>query len=128
MLAHHVSGSDCTRNTTDFLPPAQSSRTQFIRAVLFTSSMHYRLQVLSRFAAAVLGGYLLSASITALLPLVLPLKRTDAVLLTLSLSVLFYAVSFIAAFYFRGLKYIWCSLIGCSLLFAGLSVLLQGKL
>lgn len=128
MLAHHLDGSDKSTQTAGLFAPTALRRIQFLFSTLLTPSVHYRLLVLSRFSAAVLGGYLLCASLTAFLPLILPLKRTDAVLLTLSLSVLFYAMSFIAVFYFRPLKHIWSCLIGSSLLLIGLSVLLQDTL
>lgn len=128
MLAHQLRSTVQPDQTTHLLPTTALHRTKLTFSACFTASLQYRLRVLSRFCAAVLGGYLLCASLTAFLPLILPLKPTDAVLFTLSLSVLMYAISFISAFYFQSLKYIWSFFIGGTLLFVGLSFLLQGSL
>jgi hypothetical protein len=58
-----------------------------------------------------LGGYLLTAALTAVLPLLLPLKLTDAVLLTLALSVLFYALAFLWVFWVKKLRTAWAGMI-----------------
>jgi hypothetical protein len=83
--------------------------------------LRYRLDVLSRFSAAVLGGYLLTAALTAVLPLLLPLRLTDAVLLTLALSVLFYALAFLWVFWVKKLRTAWLGMLAPS---AGLGLLL----
>lgn len=89
-------------------------------------SLRYRLDVFSRFTAAVLGGYTLTAALTAVLPLILPLKPSDAVLLTLSLSVLFYSLAFLWVFWVNTLRKAWAGMLLPSLALGLLFVLLKG--
>lgn len=89
----------------------QSGWRSLRRSLRQSPQLHYRLAVFSRFSAAVLGGYLLTAALTAVLPLLLPLKLTDAVLLTLSLSVLFYALAFLWVFWVKKLRTAWAGMI-----------------
>lgn len=84
-------------------------------------ALRYRLDVFSRFSAAVLGGYVLTAALTSVLPLLLPLRLTDAVLLTLALSVLFYALAFLWVFWVKKLRTAWVGMLAPS---AGLGLLL----
>lgn len=90
--------------------------------------LRYRLDVVSRFCAAVLGGYLLTAVLTAVLPLLLPLRLTDAVLLTLALSVLFYALAFVWVFWVKTLRTAWLGMLLPSAALGLLLVMLMGWL
>ena len=91
-------------------------------------NLRYRLTVFSRFAAAILAGYLVTACFTGLMPLLLPMKKTDAVLLSLSLSVFIYALAFIWCFYVRSVKRVWAVLFGLSAVMIGCILLLRETL
>ncbi|WP_231613257.1 MULTISPECIES: hypothetical protein [unclassified Pseudoalteromonas] len=64
-----------------------------------------------RFLIAIVGGYCFTAITTALLSLVLPLAKQDAVLLCVSVSILIYSIVFILAFTVRSLKTVWISIL-----------------
>jgi hypothetical protein len=91
-------------------------------------ALRYRLDVFSRFTAAVLGGYTLTAALTAVLPLILPLRLSDAVLLTLSLSVLFYSLAFVWVFWVKTSRTAWAGMLLPSMAFGLLLVLRKGWL
>ena len=111
------------------LPTTASLSAQANTDTYFTRfNLRYRLAVFSRFSAAILAGYLLTACFTGLMPLLLPIKKTDAVLLSLSLSVLIYAVAFIWCFYERSLKRVWTVLLSVCALMVCLIVLLREML
>ncbi|KAA1150959.1 hypothetical protein [Pseudoalteromonas fuliginea] len=71
----------------------------------------YRFSVFLRFLIAIVGGYSFTAASTALLSFLLPLTKSDAVLLCVSLSILIYALVFIYAFYIKSLKTVWISIL-----------------
>lgn len=71
----------------------------------------YRLGVTSRILAAVLGGYALSAAIAALLALVWPLPRADAVLASTMLSFTVYTLIIIWVFSTRSASRAWLGMI-----------------
>ncbi len=75
------------------------------------SDFNYRLKVGLRFFIAIVGGYVFTAVSTALLSVTLPLSRADAVLMSVSLSILIYAVVFIYAFYVNSLQTVWISIL-----------------
>ena len=52
----------------------------------------YRLMVASRILAAVIGGYALTAALSVLLALLLPVSRSEATLAATMLSFILYAV------------------------------------
>lgn len=58
----------------------------------------YQLSVLARFMLAVVGGYILTAVTSTTLMLILPMNPVDAVLLSTTLSILFYASYFLYVF------------------------------
>jgi len=75
------------------------------------SKLKYRFLVFMRFLIAIVGGYYFTAITTALLSLVLPLAKQDAVLLCVSVSILIYSIVFILAFTVRSLKTVWISIL-----------------
>lgn len=74
-------------------------------------TFQYRLSVLSRFCAAILGGYFFTAYSISLLSLLLPTSKVDAVLYSVCLSILIYSCVFIAVFSVRSLIHIWTALV-----------------
>ncbi|CAM3838410.1 MULTISPECIES: hypothetical protein [Pseudoalteromonas] len=82
----------------------------------------YRIAVFSRFLAAILGGYTFTAVFTSLLSITLPLKKSDAVLLSVSLTILIYSCVFIWVFAVKSLIRIWITIL---LTTAGLALLLS---
>lgn len=88
----------------------------------------YALCVVARFSAAIVGGYIFTAVFTSLLSLILPLKKSDAVLLSISLTIFVYSCVFIWAFAVKSLKTIWITILLTSSA-CGLSIaLLKGWL
>jgi hypothetical protein len=75
------------------------------------SNVNYRFNVFSRFFIAIVGGYFFTAASTSLLSVLLPLAKSDAVLLSVSLSILIYVLVFIYAFYIKSLKTVWISIL-----------------
>ncbi|HEY0917526.1 MAG TPA: hypothetical protein VGE22_21775 [Solimonas sp.] len=74
--------------------------------------------VLSRLLAALLGGYALSALLTAVLALHLPLERSEAMLVGTMLSFLVYALAVMWAFAARHALRAWTGLLAPILLLA----------
>ncbi|TQF68090.1 hypothetical protein FLM44_23260 [Pseudoalteromonas luteoviolacea] len=74
-------------------------------------TLRYRLSVLSRFCAAIFGGYFFTAHCVALLSLLIPTSKVDAVLYSVCVSILIYCCVFIAVFAARSQKWIWSVLI-----------------
>lgn len=64
----------------------------------------YQFSVVGRFLLAVIGGYIVAALTSAMLVLMLPIKAVDAVLLSTTLSVLFYVCFFLYVFASNKLK------------------------
>ncbi|WP_213609981.1 hypothetical protein [Pseudoalteromonas sp.] len=71
----------------------------------------YELAVLSRFFIAIVGGYFFTAVCVSLLSAVVPVPKADAVLLSVSASILIYALVFIYSFYIHSLKTVWISIL-----------------
>ena len=69
--------------------------------------VRYRLGVASRAMAAILGGYALAAASTAVLSLVLPLTRVDAVMTATLLSFTIYTCAAIWVFAARDALRAW---------------------
>ncbi|RBA23552.1 DUF3649 domain-containing protein [Herminiimonas fonticola] len=69
--------------------------------------VRYRLGVASRAIAAILGGYALAAASTAVLSLVLPLPRVDAVMTATLLSFTVYTCAAIWVFAARDALRAW---------------------
>ncbi|GGX21127.1 hypothetical protein GCM10007242_30380 [Pigmentiphaga litoralis] len=78
------------------------------------SILRYRLQIASRAAAAIFGGYALGASTATVLAAVLPLPRVDAVLLTTMLAFIVHAVAAMWAFRCASLTRLWTGLLAPS--------------
>lgn len=78
------------------------------------SSLRYRLQIVSRAAAAIFGGYALGASTASALAAVLPLPRVDAVLLTTMLAFIVHAVAAMWAFRCTSGMRVWMGLLAPS--------------
>lgn len=74
--------------------------------------------MLSRLLAAVLGGYALSAALTAALTLYLPIARTEAMLVGTLLSFLAYALAVMWAFAAPHALRAWSGLLVPTLLLA----------
>lgn len=78
---------------------------------LFLQRFNYELVVLSRFFIAIVGGYFFTAVSVSLLSVVVPVSKVDAVLLSVSASILIYALVFIYSFYLQSLKTVWISIL-----------------
>ncbi len=83
--------------------------------------VRYRLGVASRAIAAILGGYALAATTTAVLSLVLPLPRVDAVMTATLLSFTVYTCAAIWVFAARDALRAWIG-IGVPALVMGLGL------
>jgi len=73
--------------------------------------LSYRLAVVSRCLAALLGGYLLAAMASVCLGLLLPLPRVEAVLTGMMSAFLFYLAAFIWAFAARSATRAWLGIL-----------------
>ena len=91
----------------------KNSQTLSIRSKLSQAyqAHAYRFAVISRFFAAIVGGYTFTAVFTALLSIILPLKKSDAVLLSISLTILVYSCVFIWVFAVKSLPKIWITIL-----------------
>lgn len=89
----------------DFPKPVFSMLWQFMQR------FNYELAVLSRFFIAIVGGYFFTAVSVSLLSVVVPVPKVDAVLLSVSASILIYALVFIYSFYIHSLKTVWISIL-----------------
>jgi hypothetical protein len=87
-------------------PPPVLSKLSF-----FIQRFNYELAVLSRFFIAIVGGYFFTAVSVSLLSVVVPVSKVDAVLLSVSASILIYALVFIYSFYIQSLKTVWISIL-----------------
>ena len=74
-------------------------------------SHSYRIAVVSRFLAAIVGGYFFTAVFCSLLSIILPLKKSDAVLLSISLTILIYSCVFIWVFAVKSLTKVWITIL-----------------
>jgi len=75
------------------------------------SAIGYRLAVLSRAVAAIVGGYALTAAVIALLALWLPMARAEAVLTVTMLSFALYAGAVIWVFAARSAWRAWLGIL-----------------
>lgn len=71
----------------------------------------YRLMVVSRILAAMIGGYALTAAISVLLALLLPVSRAEATQASTMLSFIIYAVVVIWVFSTRTATRAWIGLL-----------------
>lgn len=79
--------------------------------------------IVSRSLAAILGGYALAASATALLAVVLPLPRADAVVTATLLSFLLYALAVLRVFTVRSAARAWLDMLAPA---AAMALLVRG--
>lgn len=87
--------------------------------------LSYRWHILQRLVAAVLLGYALSASLSALLAQILPLAQVEAVAIASMLSFTLYTMVIIGCFVVRRLTTLWIVLLGGVLISTGLSYLIS---
>lgn len=80
----------------------------------------YRMAVLSRAAAAILGGYALASAAAACLAVWLPLGRADAVTTAQMLSFVVYACGVIWVFATRNAWRAWAGILAPAALLGGL--------
>lgn len=73
--------------------------------------LHYRLGVASRAIAAILGGYVVTALATALLAVILPMVRIDAVLTATLLSFTVYTCAVLWVFAARSAFRAWIGIV-----------------
>ncbi len=73
--------------------------------------LHYRLGVASRAIAAILGGYVVTALATALLAVILPMVRIDAVLTATLLSFTVYTCAVLWVFAARSAFHAWIGIV-----------------
>lgn len=71
----------------------------------------YRLSVLSRIAAAALGGYALATTLSILLSRMLPVPRAEAVMTGMLISFAVYAGAILWVFATRTASRAWCGLL-----------------
>ena len=87
------------------------TRNPLVRLKMACKANVYALCVISRFSAAIVGGYVFTAVFTSLLSLILPLSKSDAVLLSVSLTILIYSCVFIWVFAIKSLKTVWITIL-----------------
>ena len=75
------------------------------------TAARYRLGVVSRVLAAIIGGYILTAAVTALLSAWLPMQRADAVITATLLSFTVYACAVLWVFATRNALRAWLGMI-----------------
>ncbi len=71
----------------------------------------YRWQVFSRVIAAAIGGYALASALSALLALVWPLPRAEAVLASTMLGFVWYALAVMWVFSVRSATRAWAGMV-----------------
>ncbi len=82
--------------------------------------MRYRMAVLSRATAAILGGYALASAAAACLAVWLPLGRSDAVTVAQLMSFVVYSCGVIWVFATRSAWRAWAGILGPAALLGGL--------
>jgi len=80
--------------------------------------LSYRLAVISRSLAALLGGYLLASMVSICVALLAPMPQVDATLTGLLLSFVFYLLAFIWCFACRSAWRAWLGVLLPSLVLA----------
>ena len=105
MFKRNLQYMQASNRLLDFPKPAFSMLWQFMQR------FNYELAVLSRFFIAIVGGYFFTAVSVSLLSVVVPVSKVDAVLLSVSASILIYALVFIYSFYLQSLKTVWISIL-----------------
>jgi len=105
MFKRNLQYMQASNRLLDFPKPVFSMLWQFMQR------FNYELAVLSRFFIAIVGGYFFTAVSVSLLSVVVPVSKVDAVLLSVSASILIYALVFIYSFYLQSLKTVWISIL-----------------
>jgi hypothetical protein len=105
MFKRNLQFMQASNRLLDFSKPVFSMLWQFMQR------FSYELAVLSRFFIAIVGGYFFTAVSVSLLSAVVPVPKVDAVLLSVSASILIYALVFIYSFYIHSLKTVWISIL-----------------
>jgi hypothetical protein len=83
-----------------------------------SDAARYRIDVVSRVVAAIGGGYLLAAAATALLAVLLPTQRAEAVITATLLSFLTYASAVLWVFSTRSALRAWVGILMTTVLLA----------
>ncbi|MEL0634210.1 hypothetical protein V6237_15620 [Pseudoalteromonas carrageenovora] len=109
-------------------PLHRASFTNFNLEAFLKIASSYKVLVFLRFFIAIVGGYAFTSAGIALLSVVLPIAKQDAVLFSVSVSILIYAVVFIYAFSVKSLKTVWISILLSTGLFIGILAVLKGWL
>ena len=79
------------------------------------------LPIAARIAAATIGGYALAYSVAAALSLVLPMPRSEVVILTAFLAIVVHLIVAVWAFGCRSVMQFWLVLVGISVPLYGFS-------
>ncbi|WP_459207879.1 DUF3649 domain-containing protein [Pseudomonas sp. MLB6B] len=85
--------------------------------------LHYRLAVVSRCLAALLGGYVLASLTSVCLALLAPLPQVDAVLLGMMLAFVVYLLAFLWCFACRSAWQAWAGVLAPSLVLGAIDAL-----
>jgi len=80
--------------------------------------LSYRVAVISRSLAALLGGYLLASMVSICVALLAPMPQVDATLTGLLLSFVFYLLAFVWCFACRSAWWAWLGVLLPSLVLA----------
>ncbi len=86
------------------------------------------VQVIQRIIAAVFGGYVLAAAVSACLSYVMPMSRVEATLTGMLVSFLLYVAVVMWVFAVKSLKRMWWQLGSATVVFGALAVLLSPQL
>lgn len=86
---------------------------------------YYRLLVLSRIIAAVVGGYAFSTMVILILTYLLPLPQKDALMLSTMLSYIIYLLTIIWVFSVKTVRTAWIGMIASTGLLGALAFLLH---
>lgn len=85
----------------------------------------YRWMVFSRIIASFVGGYILTAYITMVLAVLLPMSRADAVVLASLLSYVWFCIAIIWVFAVKSVLKAWLGMLGGIALFVAIHYLLK---
>jgi hypothetical protein len=89
-----------------------------IGTMILSEQARYRWEVTARAIAAIFGGYLLTATATTLMAVLLPVSRADAVIIGTMLSFALYACAVMWVFAVRSALHAWCGILGVTGLLA----------
>jgi len=83
--------------------------------------MRAKAPIAARIAAAAIGGYALAYSVAAALSLLLPMARSEVVILTALLAIVVHLIVAVSAFGCRSIMRFWLILVGISVPLYGFS-------